>query len=73
MVDLDSNPTKLIEIVAIGKQLLITRGSLRPFLSRMTSPNILPLSRRCSPRIYPELNKLNIMGLHRLRAPSWPL
>ena len=50
MVDLDSNPTKLIEIVAIGKQLLITRGSLTLFRSPTTSRNISPSFRRCLPR-----------------------
>ncbi len=49
MVDLDSNPTKLIEIVEIGKQLLMTRGALTTFRSPMTLPNISPLFPRCLP------------------------
>jgi P-type E1-E2 ATPase len=44
MVDLDSDPTKLIEIVEIGKQLLMTRGAPSPMMSR----NISRSSRRCS-------------------------
>ena len=46
MVDLDSNPTKLIEIVEIGKQLLMTRGALTTFSIANDWPNILPSSRR---------------------------
>jgi len=42
MVDLDSNPTKLIEIVEIGKQLLMTRGALTRSRSPTMSPNISP-------------------------------
>ena len=48
MVDLDSNPTKLIEIVEIGKQLLITAARSRPSRSPTTSPSTSPSSRRCS-------------------------
>jgi K+-transporting ATPase ATPase B chain len=48
MVDLDSDPTKLIEVVEIGKQLLMTRGALTTFPSPMTWPNTSPSSRRCS-------------------------
>ena len=47
MVDLDSNPTKLIEVVEIGKQLLMTRGSLKLSVLLMILPNILRLSRLC--------------------------
>ena len=50
MVDLDSNPTKLLEIVEIGKQLLITRGALRPSLSRTTWRSTSPSSPLCSSR-----------------------
>src|SRR2546428_5756580 len=64
MVDLDSNPTKLIEIVAIGKQLLITRGALTPF----SIANDLATSFAITPAMflatYPSLVKLNIMHLH---------
>ncbi len=48
MVDLDSNPTKLIEVVAIGKQLLITRGALTTFRSPTMSRNTSLSFRRCS-------------------------
>ncbi len=48
MVDLDSNPTKLIEVVEIGKQLLMTRVRSPPSRSPMTLPSILPLSQRSS-------------------------
>ena len=47
MADLDSNPTKLIKVVVIGKQLLISRGALSTF-SIATSPSISPSFRRCS-------------------------
>ena len=53
MVDLDSNPTKLIEVVAIGKQLLMTRGALTtlpsPTISPSTSPSCRPCSWACTP------------------------
>ena len=42
MVDLDSNPTKLIEVVDVGKQMLVTRGALTTFSSQTTSPSISP-------------------------------
>lgn len=47
MVDLDSDPTKILEVVEIGKQLLITRGSLTTFSIANDIANILPLSRPC--------------------------
>ena len=64
MVDLDSNPTKLIEIVAIGKQLLITRGSLTTFSIANDVAKYFAIIPAIFGAIYPELNKLNIMGLH---------
>ncbi len=63
MVDLDSNPTKLIEIVAIGKQLLITRGSLTTFSIANDVAKYFAIIPAMFAAIYPELNKLNIMGL----------
>ncbi len=62
MVDLDSNPTKLIEIVEIGKQLLITRGALTTFSISNVSKYfaIIPAAFATT---YPELNALNIMHL----------
>jgi potassium-transporting ATPase ATP-binding subunit len=64
MVDLDSNPTKLIEIVAIGKQLLITRGSLTTFSIANDIAKYFAIIPAMFAGVYPELNKLNIMGLH---------
>ena len=64
MVDLDSNPTKLIEIVAIGKQLLITRGSLTTFSIANDVAKYFAIIPAMFASIYPELNTLNIMGLH---------
>ena len=66
MVDLDSNPTKLIEVVEIGKQLLMTRGALTTFSNPPTmSPNISRSSRRCLLVTFPVLNTLNIMHSQR--------
>lgn len=64
MVDLDSNPTKLIEIVAIGKQLLITRGSLTTFSIANDVAKYFAIIPAMFASIYPELNSLNIMRLH---------
>ncbi len=64
MVDLDSNPTKLIEVVAIGKQLLITRGSLTTFSIANDVAKYFAIIPAMFAAIYPELNKLNIMHLH---------
>jgi len=64
MVDLDSNPTKLIEIVAIGKQLLITRGALTTFSIANDVAKYFAIIPAMFMAIYPELGKLNIMGLH---------
>jgi len=64
MVDLDSNPTKLIEIVAIGKQLLITRGALTTFSIANDVAKYFAIIPAMFMAMYPELGKLNIMGLH---------
>jgi K+-transporting ATPase ATPase B chain len=64
MVDLDSNPTKLIEVVAIGKQLLITRGALTTFSIANDVAKYFAIIPAMFAAMYPELNKLNIMGLH---------
>ncbi len=64
MVDLDSNPTKLIEIVAIGKQLLITRGALTTFSILNDVSKYFAIIPAMFAATYPELNKLNIMHLH---------
>jgi len=64
MVDLDSNPTKLIEIVEIGKQLLITRGALTTFSITNDVAKYFAIIPAMFATVYPGLNKLNIMGLH---------
>ncbi|HTA47267.1 MAG TPA: potassium-transporting ATPase subunit KdpB [Bryobacteraceae bacterium] len=64
MVDLDSNPTKLIEIVAIGKQLLITRGALTTFSIANDVAKYFAIIPAMFAVTYPALNKLNIMQLH---------
>jgi K+-transporting ATPase ATPase B chain len=64
MVDLDSNPTKLIEIVAIGKQLLITRGALTTFSIANDVAKYFAIIPAMFMTTYPALGALNIMGLH---------
>jgi K+-transporting ATPase ATPase B chain len=64
MVDLDSNPTKLIEVVAIGKQLLITRGALTTFSIANDVAKYFAIIPAMFMSMYPELGILNIMGLH---------
>jgi len=64
MVDLDSNPTKLIEVVAIGKQLLITRGALTTFSIANDVAKYFAIIPAMFLTTYPVLEKLNIMGLH---------
>jgi potassium-transporting ATPase ATP-binding subunit len=63
MVDLDSNPTKLIEIVEIGKQLLITRGSLTTFSIANDLAKYFAIIPAAFVATYPQLNALNIMHL----------
>ncbi|WTR74485.1 potassium-transporting ATPase subunit KdpB [Streptomyces zaomyceticus] len=64
MVDLDSNPTKLIEIVEIGKQLLITRGALTTFSITNDVAKYFAIIPAMFTGAYPGLEALNIMGLH---------
>jgi K+-transporting ATPase ATPase B chain len=64
MVDLDSNPTKLIEIVEIGKQLLITRGALTTFSIANDVAKFFAIIPAMFAAVYPGLDKLNIMRLH---------
>jgi K+-transporting ATPase ATPase B chain len=66
MVDLDSNPTKLIEVVAIGKQLLITRGALTTFSILNDVSKYFAIIPAMFMTTYPVLARLNIM---RLRTP----
>ncbi len=84
MVDLDSNPTKLIEIVEIGKQLLITRGSLTTFSIANDIAKYFAIIPAMFVGVFPQLDTLNIMKLdnphsailvggHLQRArSSWP-
>ncbi|MFF8653221.1 potassium-transporting ATPase subunit KdpB [Streptomyces huasconensis] len=64
MVDLDSNPTKLIEIVEIGKQLLITRGALTTFSITNDVAKYFAIIPAMFTGAYPGLDALNVMGLH---------
>jgi potassium-transporting ATPase ATP-binding subunit len=64
MVDLDSNPTKLIEVVAIGKQLLITRGALTTFSIANDVAKYFAILPAMFMTMYPALGALNIMRLH---------
>ena len=64
MVDLDSDPTKLIEIVEIGKQLLITRGALTTFSIANDVAKYFAIIPAMFIAFYPQLQTLNVMGLH---------
>ena len=63
MVDLDSSPTKLIEIVEIGKQILMTRGSLTTFSIANDVAKYFAIIPALFVATYPQLNTLNVMGL----------
>jgi len=63
MVDLDSNPTKLIEIVEIGKQMLMTRGSLTTFSIANDVAKYFAIIPAAFATTYPQLNALNVMHL----------
>ena len=63
MVDLDSNPTKLIEIVAIGKQLLMTRGALTTFSISNDVAKYFAIIPAMFAGVFPVLNALNVMHL----------
>jgi len=64
MVDLDSDPTKLIEVVEIGKELLITRGSLTTFSIANDVAKYFAIIPAMFVATYPALNALNVMHLH---------
>ncbi|MFE7392966.1 potassium-transporting ATPase subunit KdpB [Streptomyces sp. NPDC057582] len=64
MVDLDSDPTKIIEIVEIGKQLLITRGALTTFSIANDIAKYFAILPAMFAAVYPGLDRLNIMDLH---------
>jgi K+-transporting ATPase ATPase B chain len=63
MVDLDSNPTKLIEVVQIGKQMLVTRGALTTFSIANDVSKYFAIIPAAFAATYPQLNALNVMGL----------
>jgi K+-transporting ATPase ATPase B chain len=64
MVDLDSNPTKLLDIVEIGKQMLMTRGSLTTFSIANDVAKYFAIIPAMFIATYPALGRLNVMGLH---------
>jgi len=63
MVDLDSNPTKLIEVVEIGKRMLVTRGALTTFSVANDVAKYFAIIPAAFAATYPQLNLLNVMGL----------
>jgi K+-transporting ATPase ATPase B chain len=63
MVDLDSDPTKLLEVIAIGKQLLITRGSITTFSIANDVAKYFAILPAMFAATYPALNALNVMHL----------
>ncbi len=67
LVDLDSDPTKLLDVVQVGKELLVTRGALTTFPSPTTWPSTSPSCRRCSSASTRSLDVLNVM---RLQSPQ---
>ncbi|UDY34560.1 potassium-transporting ATPase subunit KdpB [Dermatobacter hominis] len=68
MVDLDSDPTKLIEVVEIGKQLLITRGALTTFSISNDVAKYFAIIPAMFAGVFPALDRLNIMGLSSARS-----
>ncbi len=68
MVDLDSNPTKLIEIVEVGKQLLMTRGSLTTFSIANDVAKYFAIIPAMFAAVLPELDRLNVMDLSSPRS-----
>ncbi len=63
MVDLDSDPTKLLEVIEIGKQLLITRGSITTFSIANDVAKYFAILPAMFVSVYPQLGTLNVMGL----------
>ena len=70
MVDLDSNPTKLIEVVEIGKQLLMTRGALTTFSVANDVAKYFAIIPAMLMATFPQIAPFNVMGWPRRRAPS---
>ena len=68
MVDLDSDPTKLIEVVEIGKQLLITRGALTTFSISNDVAKYFAIIPAMFAGVFPALDRLNVMGLSSARS-----
>jgi potassium-transporting ATPase ATP-binding subunit len=68
MVDLDSDPTKLIEVVEIGKQLLITRGALTTFSVANDVAKYFAIIPAMFMGVFPALDRLNVMSLHSPRS-----
>lgn len=68
MIDLDSNPTKLIEVVEVGKQLLITRGSLTTFSIANDVAKYFAILPAMFLAVFPQLDRLNIMNLGSSRS-----
>jgi K+-transporting ATPase ATPase B chain len=64
MVDLDSNPTKLLEVVEVGKQMLMTRGALTAFSIANDVAKYFAIIPAAFVTTYPQLAALNVMGLH---------
>ena len=64
MVDLDSNPTKLLKIVEVGKQMIMTRGALTTFSVANDIAKYFAIIPAAFITIYPQLGALNIMRLH---------
>ncbi|RJR33052.1 MAG: potassium-transporting ATPase subunit B, partial [Deltaproteobacteria bacterium] len=63
MIDLDSNPTKLLEVVEVGKQLLMTRGALTTFSVANDAAKYFAILPAMFVMVYPEIAPLNLMGL----------
>jgi K+-transporting ATPase ATPase B chain len=68
LVDLDSDPTKLMEVVRVGKEMLISRGSLTTFSIANDVAKFFTILPPLFATIYPGLEALNIMGLHNPRS-----
>jgi K+-transporting ATPase ATPase B chain len=64
MVDLDSNPTKLMQVVEVGKQMIMTRGALTTFSVANDIAKYFAIVPAAFVTTYPALGTLNVMGLH---------